>query len=256
MAIFPALMQAMVDDGAAGLNLTILPPAAGNYTNTQVWYRRQSRDDWPWSDGGQYVGAQGVPGVHNLAALGNDHHYQALVVAWDAVDGFATPSTPRVALVAEDTDPVVERVCIDAEQALNFIAKANGFYNDAKEVHRVKRSGLITPNTYPAIVMQGLAANTQDGQPVEHVSSLMDLYVEGWVKTSTDIDIALNRLMADIEYALAIDWRRGGNAVTTKLLRWDKITTEEVKPYGGIRMVFQVHYRNMRTNPAVNLGRG
>lgn len=261
MAINAPLLQTLTSNPAGdGLLAGVVPPAGGTYDHTQFWYVKMEAPRpavppvpaSPWLDGGQFVGIQGVPGVHTIPGLDPGYYYQVIANAYSAADGNSVASLPRQALAQDETDPVIDRITQDLAATCNQITQANGYHTDVQEVARVRESGLITPSAYPFIVVQAMEDEANDAVPVEHISNNLVLVVEGWIKeTATEyMDQDLNYFIADITRAVCADWRRSGNAITTKLLRWFKFTSEEVKPHGAVQVFFRVHYRHQRTNPA------
>jgi hypothetical protein len=258
ITVVPSQLAGLAADGASGLDITIVAPASppASYQYTQVWYRQLDKDDYPWANGGTFVGVPGLAAVYNLPGLTIGHYYQVAVAAYyGLLYNYSDPSTPKTAAVLAASDPVIERITADAAATLETITQSNGYYHTVKEVHRIKNAGVITPAQYPSLVVWAYDAEAIDGTPVEHISNNLTLVVEAWVTPDTllpgGLDTAINRMEADIIRAILTDPRRGGNAIRTKETRWIKYIAEENAPYGAIQITFTVHYRHQRTNPAI-----
>jgi phage shock protein PspC (stress-responsive transcriptional regulator) len=261
MAINPPTLVSVAGDGSGtALDVTIIPPVGGTYDYTQVWYVQVQAPRpghppaplTPWQDGGQFIGTPGTEGVHKVSGLTPGYYYDFVLNAYSAADGNSIPSLWGRALAQTDTDPVIERITQDVAGVCEGISQAAGYNLDVQDVRRIRQSGIIKLSVYPAVVIQMMDDDMKDGLPVEHISNDGGLIVEGWLKEgfTEDMDRDLNLFIADIERAVLEDWRRSNNSVTTKAMRWTKFTSEEVAPYGAVRVDFVVKYRHQRGNPA------
>lgn len=101
--IQPPSFDAIENDGDGdAVTLTITPPATGDYDLAQIFYRIFGSGS-AWTDGGTYVGSQGVQGTKQVTGLDNITLYEFIIFTeFDTLHSVPTPT--RTILCTDNTD--------------------------------------------------------------------------------------------------------------------------------------------------------
>jgi len=116
-----------------------------------------------------------------------------------------------------------------------------------RKVERIKTVGLNIQE-FPTILIIP-ADETKTQEPLDKYTTKFGIILECWIRNQGDISVEVNTLLADVEKALMTDYTRGGVAVDTKLVSNSAFYNEVNKPYGGIEIRIEIHYRHKYNDP-------
>lgn len=248
----PVLNNVVNDLTGNSATLTLTPPVDPDYVNTKIWFRKVSGPnnipETTWTDGGSFIGAQGVQATTVIAGLTNNTVYEFILFATLTV-AFSEPSIVRRVTITSGSLPVLGRIMNNVIATLETIRIANGFNFDVCEVQRIRSAGFETFNEFPSILVYNSMERKDDSQPVGAITNHAQVMIEGWFKAYEDIDTEIELWKADIETAILQDRRRGGDAVTTSAKEMNRMIFEGVEPYGGVLFRIDILYRTDFGNP-------
>lgn len=131
---------------------------------------------------------------------------------------------------------------------LQGITKANEYAISIRKVMRIKMSGLNITE-FPTVVVIP-ADEPKSQEPSDKYTCRLAFTLECWLtEQGGDISARVNTLLAEVERALMADHTRGGVAVDTRILSNSAFYNEVNKPYGGININIEIHYRHKLNDP-------
>ena len=253
MAIAAPTFDNLVNDlTGSSVTITVTPPTDPGYVQTTALYRRMSGPNGipvgVWTSGGTYVGVGGVTGTFQVTGLEDDQLFEFALVAEDA-SGYSLPSITRRVVVSDSGRPVDSRILDNLAAALNSINTADGYNFDICQVEVLRAPGQTQLDEYPGAVIYEDYETKDDRRPVGGVTNRLTVFVEGWFSAYEDLKRELELWRADLITALLQDRRRGGDAVTTKVVAARKMTSVGAVPYGGVLVELSILFRTDWGNP-------
>ncbi len=149
-------------------------------------------------------------------------------------------------------DTIREKIVKNLKTTLEGITTANGYNNEVGSVQRWDKRGNETAQQNITIVIYP-GPETKLPQPNPLFSCRLPLMLEVWVIQDEDdtlsTDERLNSILGDIEKALMVDIKRGGNAEDTDINGNEQFLTIEGQPNAGLTVDIEVKYRHKQTDP-------
>jgi len=145
------------------------------------------------------------------------------------------------------SDSVREDVIQNLVTTLQGVTKTAGYNITINRVERIKMVGLDI-REFPTVLVIP-ADEVKEQSPSDKYTCRLAVTLECWIQEYGDVSAQVNILLADIEKALMVDHTRGGVAVDTKLLGNSAFYNEVNKPYGGVEIRIEVHYRHKFSDP-------
>lgn len=250
----PPIFDGVTNDGTgSSATLTITPPVDISYAQTRILYRKMSGPnnvpELTWTDGGIYIGTQGVQGTTVVSGLTDDTLYEFILHAETASGDSSEPSIARRVVISSSGLPVLNRVMNNVIATLQSIAIADGYNFDVIEVRRVRGAGYEHLKEFPGILVYNPRERKEDAYPVGAITNHATIIIEGWIRIYEDPDQEVELWKADIETAILTDRRRSGDAVTTSIKEVNRYVMEGTEPAAGVMFQVDIHYRTDFGNP-------
>ena len=148
-------------------------------------------------------------------------------------------------------DSIREKIMANVETTLEGITTAAGYNSTIQRVYRIRLAGLNIQEFPSIVVIPGREINAEE--PVDRYTERLSFVLECWLKEASKDDIAtqVNKLVADVQKALLVDYTRGGMAINTKLLGNEPFYNDVNAPYGGVDIEIEIHYRHQYSDPYI-----
>lgn len=235
-----------VGDGD-GITLTITPPASGNYTETQIYYRKYNAISW--TTGTTYVGVQGIQGTVNQTGLDDNTGYEFYVVV-NYSSLYSAPSAIKQIWCSSGAQPINEQILDEIITTLESITTANGYAQTIHEVSRIRAAALVEFTNWPSIGVMLIVENKDENETVGFSDCHMSINLTAYTNDKTNPAQALLILAGDIQKALMIDHTRSALAIDTEVQVLEKGFNDPARsPSGWIQIDVEVYYRHDRSNP-------
>ena len=254
----PTLVSALDATAAGGdtVNLTIIPPAAGDYDHTQILYRVVGAS--AWTPGATYTGAQGESGTEVVDGLTSGALYEFLLYALDGSDNAGPPSISKRAIPTTGDGTRARRIEKNILSTLNGILASEGMFEDVGEVIRYDHtfdaeslSGFFVVVRFSTMTKETLAqvgANAVSDATMK--VDVLSCYQGRDTSDATWVADKTHDMLGALTLAIMEDVRRGELAIDTVPI------DEEIGPETEIRIAdavalssFEVLFRHDRANP-------
>jgi hypothetical protein len=146
------------------------------------------------------------------------------------------------------TDSIRESIIGNIKTTLQTITKANLYNFDVAKVTRERLVGLNIDQFPSIVIIPGREGKTEE--PIERYTARLVITLECWLQEHDESIVTdVNKFLADVEKALLVDYTRGGKAINTKLVSNQAFYNDINKPYGGVMIDIEIHYRHVYNDP-------
>jgi hypothetical protein len=147
--------------------------------------------------------------------------------------------------------PISALIFANVVTTLRGITLASGYNQTVAKVEEYRPLDMPSPGTFPTI-HAWIENESRDQSQINYTDHHQILVIRGFTMDGNDPNLALERLMADIERALAADLTRGGYAVDTAAV--GAVEREAIMGAGqagrGIAYAeYEIWFRTKRGNP-------
>lgn len=150
-------------------------------------------------------------------------------------------------------DSIRELILKNIKTTLQGITTGAGYNYTMQSVERWKQKGNTT-NVSPHIVIHA-GPETKTSGPDPQIECELSIIIEvGYRQDDSDTsesDVIVSKLLADIEKALLADYTRGGYAQETKITGNILFEYVEGQPRFGIMVQIEIKYKHANTDPTI-----
>lgn len=144
-------------------------------------------------------------------------------------------------------DTKAEKILANIETTLETITVVNGYNNTVKIVTRNTKAVLNMP-MFPAIII-GKGSGTVDAMAKSSAHRKMFITIEAWTRKEKDASQEVEKFLGDIQKAMMVDPRRGGNAINTIEVSDTPILIDSETAEIGFQVQYQIDYRTKIEDP-------
>ncbi len=147
-------------------------------------------------------------------------------------------------------EPIRERILQHCQTSLAAINGMGAYHHALVSIQRGKAIPPENLTQLPAAFLdEGEETIIQDTNLL--ISRRLPVTVEAWLRSDTGaLPTGANRMLADLERALAADPTRGGLAIRTELVNTTILPDEAPGVLASARAQFEIDYWTLKGNPA------
>lgn len=142
---------------------------------------------------------------------------------------------------------VRERILVELVKRLETI-KTPDYDITLKKISRNPLNPL-NEEEMPLLVLMDVAEDVDEGSPVQHSTKILHIEMQYWIQAYEDMSQELNKALAAIQKAMQVDPHFNNLVHDTDEISNTFITTEEISPFGGFAINYDLGYRHRLADP-------